>query len=764
VFLSAGHVILFQNLTFGRRSILDKDLEKPGASIPHLAEASEPLAGQLREVIDLLKEEVEYLRRDRDRLEDRVVDLEQAQEKEREQWKDRFAEQKQAQEKEREQWKEEREQWKEEREQWKDRFAEQKRRQEKEREQWEESNKRTQAELEDLKQKLKDLSHQLKKSQGIDPSSEKGCQLAGASGDSPTGGDGNGAGGGGGGGSNSDNPANGIPDSGKSSHRQRYLDSFKGRSRKTKRDHEFGSDQEFWQGIGSDPCCIPSRGHIFSSKAFQEREEQQIFEFSDKEKKDLFGKVSGLHSKKRTSTVYRLDLAVNKVTCLQESLTCLEDGVRFTKEKSLGPVGTQISWDTLATIAILVAEYAFPMERLSKAIGYKYFSSGNISRWFINSAHPVLPIYIAIGKALGYCKAIRMDDTSSQVLGMRNAVKAGLTADRQLAGEEWDSFLETVSSNCGKNGYLDLLKPVFEAFGRVSSKANSEDAKKSINVTLISGKLDQDDHASMVYFYRTHFGQAGNLLSRILEHRSPHKPGEYLYVQSDRSHQNNVETAVANKFRLMPLGCTSHARRGFYRHREKDPQAAFFLLRCFAALAHMEELLKKGPLTKERILRVRSKYGRKIWALILSTCRSITKGREHPLAENKQWKRGDSIFDAGAYVLRNRAALTLYLKRPELGPDNDASEQGLRGEKLIESASLFRNSENGRVALDIHRSMIASCNACGLEYRTFLEIISKTEPELIQRYPERYFPNNIAQAFRQRGPPESIEDNKPTFH
>lgn len=230
---------------------MDKDLEKPGASIPHLAEASEPLAGQLREVIDLLKEEVEYLRRDRDRLEDRVVDLERAQEKEREQWKE-------------------------------------------EREQWEESNKRTQAELEDLKQKLKDLSHQLKKSQGIDPSSEKGRQLAGASGDSPTGGDGNGAGGGG---SNSDNPANGIPDSGKSSHRQRYLDSFKGRSRKTKRDHEFGSDQEFWQGIGSDPCCIPSRGHIFSSKAFQEREEQQIFEFSDKEKKDLFGKVSGLHTR-----------------------------------------------------------------------------------------------------------------------------------------------------------------------------------------------------------------------------------------------------------------------------------------------------------------------------------------------------------------------------------------------------------------------------------------------------------------------------------
>ena len=696
---------------------MDKMPQKPGASEPQLASGDEPLSNQLKELISLLRKEVEHLRSDRDELRDRVVELEQSQAEEREQWKE-------------------------------------------EREQWKDKHEKTQTEIEGLKKQLKDLSLQLKKSQGIDPSSEKGRQLANASSGQSAGGDGGGDG----------NGKGGLPDDGgarpeSKSHKQRYFDIFKNRKPEKKRSSGFQSEQDFWQAIGSDPDCIPSKALIFSSKVFEQKEETKRFEFSKEEKLRLFGRESGLHSKTSSSTVYRLDLALTKMTCIQESLSSHEDGIRYSKTKSIGPAGTQMSWETLAVIATLVAEYAFPMERLAKAIGHSYLSSGNISRWFVNSAHPLIPIYIAMGKALAHSRSIRMDDTSSKVLEMRRAAQKGLTADRQLTGYEWDQFLDNLSAKSGKNGYLDLLRPVYEAFGRVSSKARSDDAKKSINVTLISGKLDQADHDSMVYFYRTHFGQAGNLLSRILEHRPAHKPGEILFLQSDCSNQNNLEAEVAASFKIMKLGCTSHARREIYRHREKDPNGAFFLLRCFAALARMTELTKNGPMTRDRILRIRTKYGRRIWALILSTCRSVIKGKSHPLAKNRLWKKGDKIFEACSYILRNRKALIVYLNQPELGADNDAAEQALRGEKLIESASHFRNSENGRVALDIHRSMIASCNACGLEYRKFLRIISETDPELIQANSEQYFPNNITLTLHSRDPPEeTAHDDRPAIY
>ena len=40
------------------------------------------------------------------------------------------------------------------------------------------------------------------------------------------------------------------------------------------------------------------------------------------------------------------------------------------------------------------------------------------------------------------------------------------------------------------------------------------------------------------------------------------------------------------------------------------------MLRCFSALARIETLIKRGPLTTERILRYRQRYATKIWALM----------------------------------------------------------------------------------------------------------------------------------------------------
>jgi hypothetical protein len=493
---------------------------------------------------------------------------------------------------------------------------------------------------------------------------------------------------------------------------------------------------------------------------FDYYEETRDFSFTQEEREDLFGYSKGLHSKKTASTIYDLRLTAVKIECLKETLRSLSGEVSYTKKHSLGPEGSQMTWSALAKLVRLIAEYAIPMERVAKLIGQKYFGSSQISKWFIKSAAYPLPIYIAAGKHLALSGYLKMDDTSGLVLNMRNEAQKGLVADKQMTGEEWEAYQKEVKEHCLKRFGIDLVTPVLDAFGRVSQRVGGVEAKTGLNITLISGKLVHTDHKSKFYFYRTHFGQAGNLLSRILEYRPKNYLAE-LTIQSDCSTQNNIELEIASMINAIYIGCLHHARRPCFRYRDRDPGTAFCLLRCFAILARLEEWIQRGPLTEKRILKLRKRYGRKIWALMLWICHSVVKGQQHPFAKNKKWKKGDKIYSACAYMLRHRKKLTYYLGQADLDPDNGTSEQGLRGEKLIEASAHFRKSESGRIALDIHRSMIASCNACGLQYEDYLQEIFAAG-DLVKEKPEQYFPHVIASTQRARASPNTpTEQNLP---
>jgi len=347
---------------------------------------------------------------------------------------------------------------------------------------------------------------------------------------------------------------------------------------------------------------------------------------------------------------------------------------------------------------------------------------------------------------------LKTDDTSSLVLELRAEAKHGLIPDSKMTGEEWQQYLEERAEKLEKNN-IDLVTKVIDAFGRVSQKARGEGAKTSVNTTIISGRLDPCDYRSTAYFYRTHFGQAGNLLSRILEYR--HKnDAKKIVIQGDLSAQNHIEAAIAESLAITYIGCTSHGRRPFYRYRNRDPQLCFFMLRCFAVLARVEILILAGPVTRKRILRIRGRYSAKVWELMKEVCTAVINGERHTLADNKVWKKDDKLYEACAYIVRHFEELTYYLSHAEIDADNNSSEQGLRGEKLIEGASYFRQTENGRIALDIHRTMIACCNVCGLGYDTYLRYVGEADQQQIEADPERFFPHAVAQALAVRDPPD----------
>jgi hypothetical protein len=611
--------------------------------------------------------------------------------------------------------------------------------------QWVNQRETLSLEIETLRAAVGDLGLQLKISRGMEPSSEKGASVARSHAQT---------GGGGGGGDNGDGGDQPKSRSDGPSHqKQRYLGIFE-RERSCDPAQGHASKQAYWEAVGSDPGLIPPPATIFGSQLFSPIEEEKASTFTATERLSLFGRERGLHSKKDKTTIYDLRLALAEITCTQENLQDLAATVYFRKGNALGPAGCQMSWQTLATVASLVAEYAFPMERLAKAAGNSYFSSANISRWMIQSATALVHVYIAAGKALGHCPRLRMDDTSALVLAMRQEARLGLKADKSMSGKEWDAYLDELRKNKKRAA---LLVPVIDAFGRVAERVDATGAKLSVNVTLISGQLVEGDYRSRVYFYRTHFGQAGNLLSRLLEYRPAGMPSTVV-VQSDCSSQNHIEADVARHTSVRYVGCTSHARRPIFRYKARDEELCYYLLRCFAALANVEAAIRRGPMTAARILRYRQRYAAKVWVLISAVCQAVIDENEHKITGAARWRKGQKLYDACAYIIRHFDALTFYLTDPWLEPDNNAIEQGLRGEKLIENASLFRKSELGRIALDIHRTFIATCNACSLPYRDFLRSVMIADKKDVMAHPERYFPHVIAA--RVRDPPSDPDQHK----
>jgi hypothetical protein len=642
-------------------------------------------------------------------------------------------------------WQQDQQQWQQDRQQW-----------QQDRQQWQQDHDKTQKQMDHLNKKVEDLVIQLKIAMKIIPSSERGKGLntpeAAVSDNKNTGSDGNG-------GDDSNNEGPGPkpePTPKESHHEMRYrLAIARPRAELPQGLQLSDSLQQWLLDIKSDRELIPAPAKIFGTQIISLIEKTQDFSFTAEERQKLFGTNRGLHSKKETSIVYDFEMLIQQINCQREVLTDLTTGLRHSKDKSLAPKGSRLSWAALAKITTLVAEYAFPMERLSTAIGIPYFSSANISRWFAKSAKNMVHPYIAMGKSLGEMSYLKTDDTSTLVLQLRTEAKKGLTPDCQMSGDKWGKYIDERAAGVGKSS-VDLVTDVIEAFGRVSQTVSGEKAKTSLNTTVISGRLNRYDYSSTVYFYRTHFGQAGNLLSRILEYRSQ-KNLAPIVIQGDLSSQNHIESAVAAHFSINYIGCASHSRRPFYRYRDRDKQLCFFMLRCFAILARVELMIKHGQMKQERVLRLRRSYSTKVWRIMESVCRSVLAGEHHPLADNNLWKKRDKIYAACAYIVKHIKELTYYLDHPEIDPDNNSSEQCLRGEKLIENAAYFRQSENGRIALDIHRTMIACCNVCKLSYETYLRYISNAEEAKIASHPEQFTPYAVAQALSSRDPPKSTD-------
>lgn len=432
-------------------------------------------------------------------------------------------------------------------------------------------------------------------------------------------------------------------------------------------------------------------------------------------------------------TRYGFSLSVQKITVEVEKVVVKAEGnstrIISASTREIGPPRMDVTWEFLANTSIMVAQYAMPFNRLGSllTIPDKRFTSAMLSRMFCYVARRFLPVYLYNFRQLSNARLLSGDDTTTRVVEFARFFQELQLDPKSLP--PWLSFgtsdvaLATMARDSNPSlGVLTAAELGFE-----SGRKDGSGPKKSLQTTVISGRSDQVDPRSAIVFYRSHIGGFGNLLSTCLSNRR--EECKDLTVQSDLSSVNLVSNIqLMERFNIEQVGCTSHARRPFALYESDDPELCGFILHSFKGLYIYEKGLDLYGRNNQNVRAVRGVDGRQMWEDIKEFATIITK----------KWSKTTKLGDAAHYILRHYQKLTAYLSNPIISISNDFSERMLRMEKLIQANSLFRNSLEGRFALDINRTILQTAIAAQAPLQEYLVHVLKASHEEVAAHPENF--------------------------
>lgn len=439
-----------------------------------------------------------------------------------------------------------------------------------------------------------------------------------------------------------------------------------------------------------------------------------------------FEKTTGLHVSHDRPKRVDVKLVVTEITYKVETVTDPVTGksVRASMAED-GPEGFQLTWGAVSNLIKMHVGFAIPINRIMLMIGQPEFSSSKICRVLQYVAMNLVVIYLYLSEELSDVGVLAGDDTTTKVLEAESTGKLD-----------------------------DICDEIDAHLGWTQPRANGKGDKKALNVSLIVGKPGRDPR-STIRFFRTHVGSVGNLLTKILESRSP-KAGAVIF-QGDLSTANLPIPALREKFRLAVAGCGAHARRPFWRYRKDDESFCYFMLRGFLMLTEIENLIDARGRTRENVLKLRGRYGRWIWGAMRNRCIAATTGHvpspgTYPRGITPNiWPPNTELNKAGMYVINHFEELTLYLAHPELEYTNNGRERALRIEKCMLSSSKFRKTKRGRVTLDILRTINATCTAANVDLTDYLPFVFKNADQ-IHEHPENFTPYAFARSREQEQP------------
>ena len=122
-------------------------------------------------------------------------------------------------------------------------------------------------------------------------------------------------------------------------------------------------------------------------------------------------------------SVTRIELDVEKKVVVDQEG---ERHVVAASTAEYGPPRYSVTWQALATLAVLVAQFALPFNRLATmlSVAGKRFTAGALSRMLHYVAERLVPIYLELARQLADCEILAGDDTSCRVLEVSGYFKS----------------------------------------------------------------------------------------------------------------------------------------------------------------------------------------------------------------------------------------------------------------------------------------------------------------------------------------------------
>ena len=449
-------------------------------------------------------------------------------------------------------------------------------------------------------------------------------------------------------------------------------------------------------------------------------------------------------------TRYGFNISVAKVSVQVEKIVVKDDTttrIISASTREIGPPKMDVTWEFLANMAIMVAQYAMPFNRLGSLLTTpdKTFTSASLSRMFAYVAQRFAPVYLHNFHSLADAKILSGDDTSNKVVEFTRFMKG--KADENAASNDppWQSYAtqEAAEKTIANQARPSLGALTARYLGFEFERKDGKGAKKALQTTLLWGRGESDDPRSTIVFYRSHIGGFGNLLSICVGNRNPDL--KHLIVQSDLSSVNLIsDPLLAAHFTIEHAGCASHARRPFAIYEDDDPDLTTYMLHLFKGLYIDEKGLDLHGRNEENVHAVRTIDSRRTWEQIKELAEQITE----------KWSKSTNLGDAAHYILRHYKKLTAYLDNSRLSISNDFSERLLRMEKLIQANAFFRNSLEGRFALDINRSILQTAIAAHAPILDYVTYVLRASPEEVDAHPEAF----TALAYTRNNPRVSTEE------
>ena len=433
-------------------------------------------------------------------------------------------------------------------------------------------------------------------------------------------------------------------------------------------------------------------------------------------------------------TVTRLDIQVEKLAVATKSGMTLVAG----SLDEIGPPKSKVTWEFLASMSVLVAQYAMPLNRFAGLVStpIKRFTAAEISRHFRYTAGRLAGVYLQLGKDLANSPILVGDDTTSRVLEITKTLALQEAGD--LTPPPWEEYATAAKA---QKALEDGAKPTLAlkfaaALGFESDRKDGTGAKTGFNTTVLSGRLDPYDPRTTIVFFRSHLGGLGNLLTAILQGRR--EDNLDLVLQTDLSTVNLIsDPALRARLNINLAGCSYHARRPFAIHEGDDPELCAWILHAFKGVAIFEGGLDAFGRNRDNSVAVRGADARAAWEQIKEVASLIAK----------KWSGKSGLGEGARYILKHFPRLTYYLDDHRLAPSNNFSERMLRLEKLIENNALFRQTLEGRFALDVVRTVLQTAIAAKVDLQLYLMWILAMPPEVVASSPAEFTPHAFARLY-----------------